>query len=321
MPIAIPTAAAAAPSPPDRVSCILANDALLTPFRVERVDERKRTVTGAVYADGHLVPSSQRIGERGGDLVGSVDPEIASRGAGHDRFSGRWLYGGHWMAQFGHFITETLTTLWPQIDEVDGLIFHPFIFGGNIDTWQLTMVRRLGWRVPIVIARHGAVVEELVIPGRPFILNESAGPEAPHVWSRVASPWAPSRKVFLSRSGLAEDPRRVPGDERLDALMASQGFDVLHPQNMSLNDQLDAVAGASVLAGVSGSALHLSAFSHPGAKVIEIGDARSPHRALPNQKVIDDAAGRTSGYVPFISAEGRRLIPETEMSLAALLSG
>ena len=310
-----------APVSTDRASCISVKDAVLTPFQVTKhaSNDRKRIVTGAVYSGGQIVPSSQRVGERGGDLVATANPEHVLTPESYDQVSGRWLYGGHWMEQFGHFITETATTLWPQAENVDGIIFHPFIFGGKIAPWHLTLIRRLGWNVPLMVARHGAVVEELVIPDRTFVLNESAAPEAAQVWSRIASPWRPHREVFLSRSELEKDSRRVLGDKRLDDLMAALGFDVLHPQQMSIEDQLNAVAEASVLAGVSGSALHLSAFTHPGTKVIEIGDMRSQHQALPNQRVIDGAVGRPSEFVPFFSTDGQRVLGETQEKLVALL--
>lgn len=290
-------------------------NAALTPFQVERVDDRRRSVSGAVYMDGRLVSISQRAGGRGGDLVESNDQEAISGQSGFDQLAGKWLYGGHWMGQFGHFIIETLPTLWPRV-EVDGIIFHPFIFESSISQWQVTLIRRLGFQVPIFIARQGCMVEELVVPERPVVLNELVAPEAVNVWARVASPPSPSRLVFLSRSRLLGDPRSIDGDERLDDMMAANGFDVIHPQELPIDEQLDVIAGASTLAGVSGSALHLSAFAPPHSEVLELGDARTPHRALPNQRVIDDAIGRQSGFVPFLATDGSRDIERTEQLVA-----
>lgn len=292
--------------------------AVLTAFRTDKIDARHSTVSGAVYNDGKLVPISQRVGGRGGDLVTSVDPENIAGNAGFNRLSGRWLYAGNWMGQFGHFITETLTTLWPRL-EVDGIICHPFIFGTAIHPWQLELVQRLGFDVPILVARQGCVVDELVVGQRPFTLNDSVAPEAVGVWNRVSSPASHSRNVFLSRSKLTKDPRRVDGDARLDDLMQSNGFDVVHPQELPIKEQLVAVATAGIVAGVSGSALHLSAFAHPHAKVLEIGDPRSSYRALPNQRVIDNAIGRRSGYIPYIAEADRRDIFETERLLGELI--
>ncbi|MBV1780717.1 glycosyltransferase family 61 protein [Paeniglutamicibacter sp. ABSL32-1] len=314
----LPWSRPAVPSLAPASSAVTVDHAVLTTFQVNKLDARHSTVSGAVYVEGKLIPSSQRVGGRGGDLVTSADPETIAGTAGFNRLSGRWLYAGNWMGQFGHFITETLTTMWPRLP-FDGIICHPFIFGSAIEPWQVELVRRLGFDVPIMVARQGCVVDELVVAQRPFILNDSVSPQAVGVWNRVASQGNHSRNVFLSRSKLLKDPRRVDGDNRLDDLMASKGFDIVHPQELSLNEQLATVADAGILSGVSGSALHLSAFAHPHAKVLEIGDPRSSYRALPNQRVIDDAIGRQSGYVPFIADGDRRSISETERMLGELI--
>lgn len=293
--------------------------ASLTTFTVAQVDDRRRATTGAVYdAAGMLISASQRTGGIGGDLVTAVDPESISGAGGFNRLTGRWLYGGNWMSQFGHFISESLTTLWPRLD-VDGIICHPFIFGTSVHPWQMTLVRRLGFTGPVLIAKQGCIVDELVIPQRPFTLNKSAAPEAVNVWNRVASPGTHGGRVFLSRSKLEKDPRHVPGDDRLDDMMTAKGFQVIHPQTLSVDEQLEVVAGTSIVSGVSGSALHLSAFAHPHCKVLELGDARSPRAALPNQRVIDNAVGRQSGFIPFVDDEGRRALAKTSQLLDGIL--
>lgn len=297
---------------------ITVNDAVLSTFGVKKVNARYREVTGAVYQDGELLQISQRIGGRGGDLVTSVDPKSISGSGGFNRLSGRWLYAGNWMGQFGHFITETLTTLWAR-DNFDGIIAHPFIFGNAIHPWQIELVRRLGFNIPILIANQGCIVDQLVVSERPFVLNESVAAEAVNVWNRVASPGIPSRDFFLSRSKLSNDARKVNGDERLDNVMESLGYEILHPQDLTMSEQLDVIADSRVLAGVSGSALHLSAFTSPLTKILELGDQRTHSKALPNQRVIDDAAGRQSGFVPFIADGDVRNIHETERCIHDLL--
>lgn len=297
---------------------ITVNDAVLTTFEVKKVNERYREITGAVYQNGELLKISQRTGGHGGDLVTSVDPKSISSFGGFNRLSGRWLYAGNWMGQFGHFITETLTTLWAR-EKFDGIIAHPFIFGNAIHPWQIELVRRLGYDLPILIANQGCIVEQLVVTERSFVLNASVAAEAISVWNRAASPGNPSRDFFLSRSKLTTDPRKLNGDERLDDIMKSFGFEILHPQDMSMPEQLDAIADARVLAGVSGSALHLSAFASPLTKILELGDQRTHSKPLPNQRVIDDAAGRQSGFIPFLAEGNVRNMRETERYIRDLL--
>jgi capsular polysaccharide biosynthesis protein len=254
-----------------------------------------------------LVPESQRSGGHGGDLVVAVDPPTQALGTA-EYIEGRWMYGGNWINQFGHFVTETLTNLWPNDPKVQGVLFHPFIFGGEPTTWQLRLLTRAEWRSPIRIIRGPCVVESLIVPSRPFTTNLFAAPEAVLVWDRVSSVGRPSRLVFLTRTGLDHDVRRLAGDDDLDEAMRLMGFDVIHPERLTIDEQLTVIASASVLAGVSGSALHLSAFAPATTRVIEIGDQRVGGAPLPNQLVIDAARGRLTAFVPLTrSGNGRNL--------------
>jgi capsular polysaccharide biosynthesis protein len=58
------------------------------------------------------------------------------------------------------------------------------------------------------------------------------------------------------------------------------------------------VAGARVIAGLSGSGLHQSAFMAPGGRVVEIGDGRSADEPVAMQVAIDAALGHERSFVP-----------------------
>ncbi len=290
-----------------------------------------RWTRGAVYdAAGHLLPTSQRIGGLGGDHVVAADPATLGRRAGRSRawlrggqrerhLTGTWLYAGTWMDHFGHFITETLTTLWPTDLDVAGILAHPFIFGSAELDWQLDLLELAGYgSLPRVVAVGGCRVDRLLVPTRPFVPNGYATSMATQTWQRVAGAAvpaetapAPSSVVYLSRTHWHERakslgrpvPRELVNESLLDRLMGSRGYRVVFPEEMGVRDQIAEVRSSSTLIGVSGSALHLSAFARPGTRVIEIGDARSGVRPLPNQRVIDAASGHLTGVVPYGTAD------------------
>lgn len=143
-----------------------------------------------------------------------------------------------------------------------------------------------------------------------MIANGWGHPQAREVWERVAAPFrgdgpdgpggsgrpSADSKVFFSRTEFNESRRRadhprarstLPRDEALDAVFADAGFHVVAPQTLSIDDQLRLAANVSVLAGNSGSALHLSAFAPSGTRVLEIGDERNPAEPLAMQRIID----------------------------------
>ncbi|WP_116950059.1 glycosyltransferase family 61 protein [Jiangella endophytica] len=278
-----------------------------------------RRSRGAVYDGGRLVPESLRAGGYDGDHVVADDPAYCADPA-VDRLAGRWLYGGHWMSRFGHFVTETLTSLWPVGREVDGLVFHRFVLPGTPLDYQTELVRRSGWDVPLRVVTRPTEVEELVVPDRPYHPGRRTSAEAVDVWDRAAVAARPGPPVFLSRTRLPNDRRRSDGDELVDALMERLGFRVLHPQELPIAAQLSAVASAPVIAGVSGPALHLSAFAPQATRVLEIGDIRTRTRPPGDQRVIDAARGRLTAFVPHLGRSNVRDVGATMAAVTTLLA-
>jgi hypothetical protein len=107
-----------------------------------------RWTRGTVYdSAGKLIRDSQRIGGLGGDLVLATDPLRLTQSETRRkrrRLHGTWLYVGSWVNHFGHFITENLTTLRPESLELDGVVAHPFVFGGPEPDWQLRLLEMCG---------------------------------------------------------------------------------------------------------------------------------------------------------------------------------
>ena len=111
-------------------------------------------------------------------------------------------------------------------------------------------------------------------------------------------------RVYLSRSRFHagnHGPGRVRTDEaqdaRLDAVFTDAGFRVVHPETLPITEQIELVRGVRVLAGLSGSALHLSAFAEPGTRVLTVEDRRALGKPMPAQTMVDEACGHHSMFV------------------------
>lgn len=300
-------------------------DAFLTPVKRGKLRALARPdqwLRGAVHdADGRLVVASQKTGGLGGNQLVAADPQrVPVRGRAR-RLSGTWLYGGHWIGHFGHFFTETVTTLWPRPadlgDTIQGLVFHSYSnrFRG-VSPWQAELMRLTSYAgLPVeVIDDDPLLVDRLLVPTRSVVVNGWAEPEAVGVWQGMAAaagaadalaPAGP--RVFLSRTDfnagqaeLGKDVRTsVARDRALDATFAAGGFDVVAPETLTIVEQIRLAAGASVLAGSAGTALHLSAFAPAGVRVLELGDDRSPDVQVPHQLAVDAAREHPSAFVPY----------------------
>jgi capsular polysaccharide biosynthesis protein len=117
--------------------------------------------------------------------------------------------------------------------------------------------------------------------------------------------------VFLSRSefhGQWEEGnkhiRSAPEWDRvLDQRFHDAGFAVVAPERLPVTDQIRLIAGADVLAGQAGSALHLSGIAPPGARVLELGDSRSPVTPSRTQLMIDAASDHLTAFVPYLDLQ------------------
>jgi len=320
-------------------------DAVLTPARfvhtVESVTNRARSllrrlpgrtpppgathqtrVVGAVYSAGRLVPASQR--DPFPDVAPADPLSLGRIPKGPEGISGTWLYGGHWMGQFGHFLLETLSALWPDParERVTGLLFHLWPsdeYAIPPLEWQRWLIDQAGWRVPIrIVAGSTVKVDDLLVPTRAYRLHRGALPQARAVWDRIAPEQPADTAVFLSRSRLRGDTRQAPNDAFLDEALAAAGCQVVHPQELTIQEQVAAVSRARTLIGVSGSQLHLSMFARSCSNVIELGDRRLPTLPIFEQISIAEARGQQHHFVPLLTDPSGRDIRTTIDRVLAL---
>jgi len=307
------------PEPPhDTPTVAVVSPAFLTKVQhgpLATPHQPKRWIRGCVHdPQGKLVKSSQKIGGVHGHSWVPADPGHVAIGRRAELLEGTWLYGGHWIQHFGHFIIETITTLWPLAERVDGLVFHKYLKRPwAVEPWQERVLELAGHGgLPIRVVGTGKPlrVERLIVPSRTVVANGWAHPPAREIWERVASGFrdqgGPAR-VFFSRTLFNENKRRerhkkVPRtaatrDRALDKLFASEGFEVVSPETLGIDEQLRLAANAEIIAGCSGSALHLSAFSPAGSRIIEIGDQRNVAQPMKLQLVIDAVCEHRRAFI------------------------
>ena len=242
------------------------------------------------------------------------------------------VWGGELVNQFGHFLIESTTRLWPLIagGELEGLpvvfkarkgqappFVHDWLEGFGAETILLPAegaVRFRRMHVPEQSWRLGAwIAPEL----RETHLQARAGLELPSVARRDV--------LWMSRSRLAPD--RIPYDEGLLEWILGDHVTPVHLEAMTLAEQVATLEGSRAVTGVMGSAFHallLSAGS-PDCLYLCPSFAKGPYTA--QHQVLGSKATFVETMAPtarvrrlrregFLFPGGHRiLIPET---LAAL---
>jgi hypothetical protein len=165
------------------------------------------------------------------------------------------LYGGFFFHHFGHFLLEGLSRLWALEDY--GPLPVVWAAGGPPDPWQVEILNLLGLEAPMLFPDRPLRFRRLVIPDPGFVIQGRFHPRHARFLARVEAappPGTTGPRVWLSRTGNADSMRRSNGEARLEATLAEHGWHVVRPEDRSVLEQLRTMAGASVVAGLEGSA-------------------------------------------------------------------
>ena len=249
-----------------------------------------RFVGGVADAHGRLIPHAHHYS--------SITPWVASsgqwRGHASDRLAGdRALFGGVAREHFGHFMTESLSRLWPlYLEHPDGTVspppdrrFDTLVFLRSPiaapSAEGLELLSMFDGVPTVTVVDAPTRVDEIAVP-----MQSSAselgliGPRAPisALRAHLAPNLAPStdRSIYVSRSRW--DPGPVPysgsilQEEVVEALLEAAGYEIFHPQQHSVAVQVATYRGAGRIIVNESSAIHLVALAAPAsARVAVIG--------------------------------------------------
>jgi capsular polysaccharide biosynthesis protein len=83
--------------------------------------------------------------------------------------------------------------------------------------------------------------------------------------------------VYISRAGAVHRPL-VNEEELQDALIASAGARILHMEDLTLREEVDAIRAARIVIGPHGAGMHSMLFAEPGRAVVELLPETYPSR-------------------------------------------
>ncbi len=196
----------------------------------------------------------------------TVKPELPSNSK---TLKGRWLWGGVLWAHFGHFLVESTARLWALAhlgQPIDGILFIPKrpAADGALRGFQREFFEHYASGAAVKVAQTALQVEELIVPGQGFGIGPiiSGTPKfraALHAkFAQAVQPNGPER-IYLSRSKLGLGKGGMIGEAILERRLKKQGYDIFHPQEHSLVEQIARYKAARQIIAADGSAVHLFA--------------------------------------------------------------
>ena len=213
--------------------------------------------TAGVFSNGECLVDSLLYRNRQPALYGEPSPAHAVAKALEpgeaERLQGEYLFGGYLFRHYGHFLIESLA----RVYALKRCPPFPILFSSThreIMPWQYDTFKLLGLRNPIIKLTRPAIVERLFLSPPGFSLPDMITQDQIEALGSMPAPPLTAKKIWLSRSshlggGLLNEKALHP---HLEAL----GWEVVHPQYLSVRKQVALVASSARVAGVDGSAFH-----------------------------------------------------------------
>lgn len=187
-----------------------------------------------------------------------------------------YVYIGNLGIHFGHFLTGTLCRFWcdQKLYRNARIVFHS---GHSIDklmsrSWFRFFIEALEIeRHQLTTFDRPTILERIIVPSPAFGENHFAHQAYHRLTTRIAARARREHnfgdKIYLSKTALDTGVWKFHGEHVIEATMRLAGFDIIHPQHLTLDQQLCLFDKNRMVTGIVGSAFHNSVFTTQGRGV------------------------------------------------------
>lgn len=280
---------------------ITVNDCFVSAARITNQPDKSKVSLGALYENGQIIKAASFRGPT--PALRSVDPiTVDQKRINQSRFiPGTCVYMGWLLHNFGHLLLEAPARFW-ILESIDvtkiNFVFHPLNYRRDItgyipvsnileDSFTRILCDSFGIsKQQILLADQDLCVEELIIPSPLFFLNQTVDPSQLSIYKKIKAHLIQNHegkpdtltgtevfdkeKIYFSRRLLkkAIQNRKAKNEDAIEQLFISYGFEIVYPEQLSFQEQVQLLSKADVVAGCEGSALHMGVFMPPSAKMI-----------------------------------------------------
>ncbi|MGM9660080.1 MAG: glycosyltransferase 61 family protein [Faecousia sp.] len=226
---------------------------------------------GVVDAQGSYVPESG-IPKRVEGSYPTETPEFRDE---------KVVYCGYLVNHWGHFLIEGVTRLWYFLENDPTIDKYVFFLDENEDreirgNFRLFLELLKIWDKLEIISRP-TTYREVVIPELGIHMRSAYTPKLLKVFDTVADnvvenpAWESPEKIFFSRSQLKKAHAFECGWDMMDNFYEKNGYRILYPEKIPLDQMIHYIRSARVVASLSGSLPHNMLFARQG-QTLEIAE-------------------------------------------------
>lgn len=204
--------------------------------------------------------------------------------------------------QFGHFLLEHMNRAWGLLhDECRGrrvVLINPR--GATVTEYMYRLIELMGIRRDdVIILDKTTRFRSVAVPSQGFNIALWANDENVRAYEYIAdnvrAPKKQYDKIYMSRDALAA--RGTFGETAVQKIFAKNGFKIIRPETLPLDEQIALMRGCRVLAGCAGTALHMALFMPRGGTVIQIKRNRLPKCNADTQYLINTIKNHDSVFI------------------------
>lgn len=219
------------------------------------------------------------------------------------------LFLGNLHHHFGHVLLERLTRAWALLSDKYKNMKCVIVYSSaadNIPEYYLEFLAALGVaRENIMVIKQPTRFRNVYVPELskgPNFTTDAFAKTFDAIANSVPDNDAKYDCVYVSRDALRL--RRTFGERAVQSVFQKNGFHVIYPETMLIQQQIAIVKNCRVLAGCAGTALHLALFMRPGGTVIQIKRNSKNSDNADQQFLVNKTKGLNSVFV-WASAESR----------------
>lgn len=183
------------------------------------------------------------------------------------------IFAGYLARPFGLAITDSLTRLWYPIINKDKKQKIAFMVRDGFNPFKLFHMKLLGLlgidEEQIIIITEPTKFKRVIIPKQAVFWLDGYDTELfllPYDAARNSVVPKKFKKIYLSRSKY--ENHDMFNEEFFEKFFTSQGYEVIYPEQLELEEQIAYLAGAEEIACTYGTLSHMLLFSRPNTKCI-----------------------------------------------------
>lgn len=109
------------------------------------------------------------------------------------------------------------------------------------------------------------------------------------------------KRFFCSR----KNHDRISNQSQVKEMFRANGFDIVFPEDISLQEQMAIFKSDNLVVSSSGSIVHNILFGRPNTRFVEIGDQRSSSSPHIMQQLVNSLAVADFQFVPFATEDDK----------------